>query len=164
MIQARERAEKARQEAEQANHFKSDFLANMSHEIRTPMNAIIGMTYLLRQQALSPEQENYVEKIEASSSALLGLINDILDFSKIEAGKLEIETLAFDLHSTIENVSTLVGIKAEEKGLSFIVSYDPSLAMSRFGDPLRLGQILTNLATNAVKFTENGKSAYILTG
>ncbi len=157
VIQARERAEKARLDAEQANRFKSDFLANMSHEIRTPMNAIIGMTYLLRQQALTPEQENYVVKIEASSSALLGLINDILDFSKIEAGKLEIETVAFDLHSIIENIATLVGIKAEEKHLNFVVSYDPSLGMNRYGDPLRLGQILTNLATNAVKFTEKGE-------
>ena len=157
VIQAMERAEKARDEAEQANRFKSDFLANMSHEIRTPMNAITGMTYLLQQQPLTAEQDNYVKKIESSSNALLGLVNDILDFSKIEAGKLEIENVAFELPTVIENVATLVEMKAVEKGLDFIVSYDPGLNMNRHGDPLRLGQILTNLATNAVKFTETGE-------
>ncbi len=157
IVQQREEAEQARHEAEGANRFKSDFLANMSHEIRTPMNAIIGMTYLLKQQALNDDQKNYVDKIEGSSNSLLNLINDILDFSKIEAGKLDIEQVEFDLHTVIENVSTLIEIKAIGKCLDFIVYYSPGMNMIRFGDPLRIGQILTNLANNAVKFTEQGE-------
>ena len=150
-------AEEARKDAEKANQFKSDFLANMSHEIRTPMNVIIGMIYLINQKEIAPELKDFIQKIERSSNALLGIINDILDFSKIEAGKLEIEKVDFDLHSVIENVSNLVEIKALEKGLDFIVSYSPGMNMNVHGDPLRLGQILTNLSNNAVKFTEEGE-------
>ncbi len=147
----------ARQKAQEVDRTKSDFLAYMSHEIRTPLNAIIGMTYLLSQQHLASEQADYVRRIEKSSKALLGLINDIHDFSKIEAGKLEIENYDFDLHSVIENVSILIELKALEKHIGFIVSYTPGINVNRHGDPLRIGQILTNLATNAVKFTEKGE-------
>ncbi|MFW5989819.1 MAG: ABC transporter substrate-binding protein, partial [Campylobacterales bacterium] len=147
----------AKESAETATAEKSSFLANMSHEIRTPMNAIIGMTYLLKQTELTPTQSDYVKKVENSSNALLGIINDILDFSKIEAGKLEIEYIDFDLHQVIENVTTLVELKAYDKGLEFIVSYDHSMNTKLHGDPLRLGQILTNLANNAIKFTKKGE-------
>ncbi len=149
--------QESKERAEAATKEKSNFLANMSHEIRTPMNAIIGMTYLVKQTDLSPAQIDYINKIENSSNALLGIINDILDFSKIEAGKLEIENIDFDLHSVIDNVTTLVGLKANEKNLEFIVSYDQDMNMNLHGDPLRLGQILTNLSNNAIKFTEKGE-------
>ncbi len=149
--------EKAKAEAELANEAKSVFLANMSHEIRTPMNAIVGMTYLLKQNESPSNQKSYIQKIETSANSLLGIINDILDFSKIEAGKLEIENIDFNLHSVIENVTTLIEMKSSEKKLDFVVSYDTSMNMELHGDPLRLGQILTNLVNNAVKFTEKGE-------
>jgi signal transduction histidine kinase/DNA-binding response OmpR family regulator/ABC-type phosphate/phosphonate transport system substrate-binding protein/HPt (histidine-containing phosphotransfer) domain-containing protein len=152
-----EKLKKAKIEADLANKAKGDFLANMSHEIRTPMNAIIGMTYLMKQTDFSPKQKDYINKIENSANVLLGVINDILDFSKIEAGKLEIEEIDFNLHSVIENVTTMVEMKTTEKNLDFIVSYDHGMNMNLHGDPLRLGQILTNLVNNAVKFTEKGE-------
>ncbi len=154
---ARRQAEAARGEAEAANQSKSDFLANMSHEIRTPLNAVVGLTYLLNQQPLKEEQRKYARKIDDSSNALLGIINNILDFSKIEAGKMEIEDVDFDLHSVIENVATLVEMEALERNLEFIVSYGPEVKKALHGDPLRLGQILTNLSNNAVKFTHGGE-------
>jgi len=152
-----EELNKAKIEADLANKAKGDFLANMSHEIRTPMNAIIGMTYLMKQTEFTPKQKDYIHKIENSANVLLGVINDILDFSKIEAGKLEIDTIDFNLHSVIENVTTMVEMKTSEKNLDFVVSYDQGINMNIHGDPLRLGQILTNLVNNAVKFTEKGE-------
>ncbi len=143
--------------AEEATQAKSDFLANMSHEIRTPLNAVIGFAHLALQTRLDDTQFDYIRKIQNSSRALLGVINDILDFSKIEAGKLTMETIEFSLEEVLETVVNLIGIKAQEKGIEVIFNIDPGLPRQFMGDPLRLGQILTNLTNNAVKFTETGE-------
>ncbi|MFA7428961.1 MAG: response regulator [Rhodospirillaceae bacterium] len=147
----------ARDEANRANDAKSAFLANMSHEIRTPMNAVIGLSRLAMQTPLNDRQRDYLTKILGASQALLGIINDILDFSKIEAGKLDLEEAEFSVTDLLDDVAALISGKAEEKGLEIVFSASPDLPQRLFGDSLRLGQVLTNLATNAVKFTEVGE-------
>ncbi len=140
-----------------ANEAKSEFLANMSHEIRTPMNAIIGMSELALQSGLDDRQRNYVQKVHTSAKLLLGIINDILDFSKIEAGKLDIESVEFSLNELLGGLADLIGLKAEEKDLELLIVQSPELPDRLVGDPLRLHQVLVNLASNAVKFTNHGE-------
>ena len=159
-LQATQQAlEQARDAAQQAAHAKSDFLANMSHEIRTPMNAITGLARLLARSALAPVDMDYVHKIQSSSHHLLGLLNDILDFSKVEAGKVDIERVVFDLDKVLGNLSTVLAEKAHDKGLELLCRVSPQVPRFLVGDPLRLGQILINYASNAIKFTERGEVA-----
>jgi two-component system sensor histidine kinase/response regulator len=143
-------------EANAASIAKSLFLANMSHEIRTPMNAILGFSHLALKTDLNPKQADYVTKIKAASTALLSLINDILDFSKVEAGMLTLENGHFEIRETIENATAISAVKATEKGVDVRIAIDDDVPSTLLGDALRLNQIVLNLVSNAVKFTERG--------
>jgi two-component system sensor histidine kinase/response regulator len=148
----------ARDIAEDSAKAKSEFLANMSHEIRTPMNAIVGLTQLtLQTSGLTDTQRDYLDMIQGAARSLLGIINDILDFSKIEAGKLSMENVGFQLEDVIDGAVNLSAVRANEKNLELILEIAPSVPTSLVGDPMRLGQVLNNLMSNAVKFTEKGR-------
>jgi two-component system sensor histidine kinase/response regulator len=147
---------KAHEALKQANRFKGEFLANMSHEIRTPMNAIIGLGHLLTKTSLLPKQRDYVHKMQTSAQSLLGIIDDILDFSKIEAGRLTIESVPFSLDDIFENLSIMVTTRIGDSPIEFLYDISSNIPQKLVGDPYRIGQILNNLVSNAVKFTEQG--------
>ena len=146
----------AKQVAEKSAHAKDLFLANMSHEIRTPMNAIVGMSKQLQKTNLNQQQQSFLDIIGTAADHLLVIINDILDFSKLDAGKVSLEEIGFNMHELVHNTSRVLKLKAEEKGLIFALSVDDNIAPALKGDPYRINQILMNLLSNSIKFTNRG--------
>jgi two-component system, sensor histidine kinase and response regulator len=147
----------ATKKAEAGSKAKSDFLANMSHEIRTPLNVITGMAHLALKTNLTPQQQNYVNNIQNASRSLLGIINDVLDLSKIEAGKMILENIEFSIETILENLSGVFGVDTKKNNIEVLFSIDHEIPKTLIGDPLRLGQVLNNLCSNAIKFTHEGQ-------
>ncbi len=147
----------AQQAAEASTLAKTHFLANMSHEIRTPMNAIMGMSHLALLDELPPRARNYIQKVHGSAGNLLQILNDVLDISKIESGKLELEEADFQLENVISHMADVLGVRAEEKGMELLFTAPSEIPTALIGDPIRLGQVLINLGTNAIKFTDHGE-------
>ena len=156
LADAKKQAEVQARRAEEASKAKSDFLAMMSHEIRTPMNAVLGFANQLLETPLNAEQREFAETVQRSGDALLTIINDVLDYSKIEAGRMTVESIDFDLYSVCGEVRQILRSAIEERGLNVILSYDAALPRRIKGDPVRIRQVVLNLAGNAIKFTERG--------